>query len=176
MSKSPPYIVNHPEDGSFRIGKEEDGKAVRKAQICAAAGSAASLRIFEDGGWELRATENEQGSNILQTGAGPINIKSDGDINIDCKGTFSVMAKDIIMKATDAKIGDIFLHAEHDIHLQGKNFAKLIGHNTTVTANDKLITNSKGFNIIIGDMVRIHEPQSKLIPGPLGDYINSLVE
>ena len=57
MSKSPPYIVNHPEDGSFRIGKEEDGKAVRKAQICAAAGSAASLRIFEDGGWELRATE-----------------------------------------------------------------------------------------------------------------------
>jgi|TARA_B100000035_G_scaffold85069_1_gene71503 hypothetical protein len=176
MSKIPPYIVNHPEDGSFRIGKEEEGKAVRRSQIACAAGSAASLRIFEDGGWELRATENDKGSNLIQKGAGPINIKSEGDINIDCKGTFNVMAKDIIMKATDPSTGDIYLHAEHDVHFEGKNFTKLIGHNVTINAADKLLSNSKGFNIIIGDMVRIHEPQSKLIPPALGDYINSLVE
>jgi hypothetical protein len=86
------------------------------------------------------------------------------------------MAKDIIMKATDPTEGDIYLHAEHDVHFEAKNFAKMIGHNVTINASDKLLSNSKGFNIIIGDMVRIHEPQSKLIPPALGDYINSLVE
>ena len=54
MSKFPPYIVNHPEDGQIRIG-EEDIHVVRKADIQIKAGSDATLRLFDDGGWELRS-------------------------------------------------------------------------------------------------------------------------
>ena len=43
MSKFPPYIINHPEDGQIRIG-EEDLHVVRKADIQIKAGSDATLR------------------------------------------------------------------------------------------------------------------------------------
>ena len=89
---SPPLIFNHPEDGFIRVGIETSDRVTRKSQVQVASGNGASLRIFKDGGWELRATANDKGSNLFQRGEGPLNIYSDGDININCKGEFSVMA------------------------------------------------------------------------------------
>jgi len=57
-SKVPPIIIQHPEDGTFRIGRERDEESVeptvRKADVSLQGGSseaggpAASLRLFHD--------------------------------------------------------------------------------------------------------------------------------
>ena len=81
VSNCPPIIVTNPEDGFLRIGMEK-GTQKRKSQAQLASGSAASLRLFKDGGWELKSQTNSTGSNIIQKGSGPLNIKSGGDIKI----------------------------------------------------------------------------------------------
>jgi hypothetical protein len=116
-NKIPPIILAHPHDGSLRIGRE-DKDVLRKADCQLKAGSDATLRLFRDGGWELRSkrgieTDNA-GSNIIQSGSGPLNIKVDGDFNIECGGEFNVNAKKIVMTANDAVDGNIKLTANQD--------------------------------------------------------------
>ena len=52
--KSPPMIINTPEDGFLRVGLTT-GATSRADQVQLAGGCGASLRIFDDGGWELRS-------------------------------------------------------------------------------------------------------------------------
>ena len=48
--KSPPMIINTPEDGFLRVGLMT-GPTNRPDQVQLAGGCGTSLRIFEDGGW-----------------------------------------------------------------------------------------------------------------------------
>ena len=179
-TKFPPHIINHPESGQIRIGEEDDPATLRIAEVAVNSGSAASFRLFKDGGWEIQATDNKNGSNLIQRGAGPINISSEGDLNIDVDGTFSVKAKNIYMDALGGEDpkkpgGDIALTAMHNFKVEAKNNVNIIGKgNVTVQASDKLILHSFGWSILIGQVVRIHEPKSKLIPGSLKSYIDTL--
>ena len=74
-NKVPPIIINHPHDGSLRIGRE-DKDVLRKADCQFKAGSDATLRLFRDGGWEIRSKRgievDNPGSNIIQSGSGPV--------------------------------------------------------------------------------------------------------
>ena len=56
MSKkiTPPLIFNNPEDGTLIIGSESSA-VLRTRQVQLAAGSGANVRLFEDGGWEVKA-------------------------------------------------------------------------------------------------------------------------
>ena len=53
--KTPPLVINTPEDGFLRVGLNTDAKTSRPDQVQLAGGCGASLRIFDDGGWELRS-------------------------------------------------------------------------------------------------------------------------
>ena len=53
-SACPPLIITNPEDGFLRVGMEK-GTQKRKSQVQLASGSAASLRLYKDGGWELKS-------------------------------------------------------------------------------------------------------------------------
>ena len=172
-SDCPPLIITNPEDGFLRVGTEK-GRQKRKSQVQLASGSAASLRLFKDGGWELKSQTNGNGSNIIQKGNGPLNIKSEGDLNIDVDGTFSVKAKDIVMETTDASVGDIVLNPKHDFRLDAKNYVIMMGKDVTIDAKSKLLLFSEDMSYLVGKYVRIHEPTSQLIPPTFGEHIDSL--
>ena len=69
--KTPPLVINTPEDGFLRVGLNTDAKTSRPDQVQLAGGCGASLRIFDDGGWELRSVNrsgkpNKKGCNIIE--------------------------------------------------------------------------------------------------------------
>ena len=126
--------------------------SVRPDQVQLAGGCGASLRIFDDGGWELRSVnkpgkENKKGCNIIARGEGGLQIYSDGDVNIDAKGDFNVSAKNITMETT-ADDGDFTVFCKRDIMLDADNNFKAFGTKCVVSAADNLITHSKGWNLI----------------------------
>lgn len=171
----PEVLVCNPQDGQLRIGCETK-EVERPSQVQLAAGSGANLRLYKDGGWELRATANGPGSNLIQQGSGPLDIKSEGDVNIDCDGRFSVVAKEIVMKATDAEEGDIVLQAAHNFRADVGNYAIIMATDITLDAKDKILSHSEGMNYIVGANVKIHEPVSQLIPPTFKTTIEKLTD
>ena len=65
---SPPMIINTPEDGFLRVGLTTESTAVRPDQVQLAGGCGASLRIFDDGGWELRSVNKKAKENNVYKG------------------------------------------------------------------------------------------------------------
>ena len=177
---SPPMIINTPEDGFLRVGLTTESTAVRPDQVQLAGGCGASLRIFDDGGWELRsvnkkAKENKKGCNLIARGEGGLHIFSDGDVNISAGGDFNVSAKNITMETT-ADDGDFTVFCKRDIMLDADKNFKAFGTKCVITAADTMITHSKGWNLIVGNPVYVYEKKSKLIPTSTGDIVNSILD
>ena len=121
MSKeTEPLIINTPEDGFLRIGNTTEDRKLRPDQVQLGAGCGSSLRIFEDGGWELRSQPNKKGCNLIAKGDGGLHIYSEGDVNIDARGDFNVSAKNITMETT-AEDGDFTVFCKRDIMLDADN-------------------------------------------------------
>ena len=176
MSKeTEPLIINTPEDGFLRIGKTTDERKLRPDQVQLAGGCGSSLRIFEDGGWELRSQPNKKGCNLIAKGDGGLHIYSEGDVNIDARGDFNVSAKNITMETT-ADDGDFTVFCKRDIMLDADNNFKAFGTKCVITASDTLITHSKGWNVVAGNPVYVYEKKTKLIPTSAQDILNSLFE
>lgn len=172
---SPPLIFNHAEDGFVRVGIETSDRVTRKSQVQVASGNGASLRIFKDGGWELRATANDKGSNLFQRGEGPLNIYSDGDININCKGEFSVKAKSIAMETTDAD-GSVVVNAKKNIRLDADNNVTVLGTNIVTKGSGKILTTCDGMHVLAGNPIIVYEKKAKLIPTGIADLVDTLLE
>ena len=172
----PPLLWSNPQDGFIRVGVETSNKVTRKSQVQIASGSAASLRLFKDGGWELKSNDNTKGSSIIQKGTGRLSIKADGDLLIDCGGTFSVKAKDIVMETKNAMTGDIVLNAKHNFRANVGNYAIISAKDITIDAKSNLLSYSENINYVIGNYVRIHEPTSLLIPDNFLRAVNKLTE
>ena len=186
MSKpyEPPLIISHPEDGFLRVGKETNDDIDRKTQVELGSGSGASLFLFDDGGWEIRgikgglndtADSEHSGANIIQQGGGPLNIISEGDLNINVDGTFSVKAKNIVMDAED-RDGDFVLIAERNIRLNAKNNLTMIGTNVVTKASQTLLAHSDGFNIMSSDTRDIvYESKTPMTPTSITKMIKTLL-
>jgi hypothetical protein len=165
-------IISHPSGGFIALGKEEDNKDIvrnRSSQITGKTG--ASLRIFDDGAWELRSTQNKKGSSLIQSGKGPLTIYSEGDINLESKGTFSVKAKDIVMQATN----DIIANVGHDYRVDASNNVKILGTLVGVFSDSKLVLASQGWTFIRGQPIRLIEPKSKLLPTSLKEFADNII-
>ena len=159
------------------MGRERDDKVTRKRDIQLIGSQSNSLRLFHDGGFELKSSEDAggtSGSSILQVvDDAPLLIKSKGDIRIQCDGRFSVVAHDIKMKAEGADdTGGITLKSEHDITLDAANRAIIKAENITFDAKDRILSHSVGWQILIGQVLRFHEPKTKLCPAFLKEYID----
>lgn len=182
VRESPPYIVNTPEDGFFRVGLTTDAKTDRPDQVALGAGSGGCLRIFEDGGWELRShnssgNPNKKGCNLLADGEGPLLIKSESNIYIDCpNGDFRVNAKNIVMNATGADDGDITFNATRDIQIDADNNIELLSTNAVIQAVDTLVCHSAGWNVVSGNPVFVYEKKTKLIPTGADDLVKGILE
>ena len=168
-------IINTPEDGFLRIGNTTEDRKLRPDQVQLGAGCGSSLRIFEDGGWELRSQPNNKGCNLIAKGDGGLHIYSEGDVNIDARGDFNVSARNITMETT-ADDGDFTVFCKRDIMLDADNNFKAFGTKCVITAADTMITHSKGWNLIVGNPVYVYEKKSKLIPTSTGDIVNSILD
>ena len=177
----PPITIQHPEDGMFQIGRERDTDVNRKKDVAIKGSKSQGLRLFHDGGFELTTSEDagaaEKGSTIQSVvDGGTLVIKSLGDIVIECDGRFSVVAKDIRMETNSASEGDITMTAKHNITIQSDNYTFIQSENITLHGKERMVANSNGWMMLIGQNVRIHEPKTKLCPAPLEEYINSQTE
>ena len=173
---SPPLIFNHPEDGFIRVGVQTADRITRKSQVQVAAGNGSSLRIFKDGGWELRAVDNEKGSNIFQQGEGPLNIYSDGDINVNCKVSSQSRQQRLQWRPFDPEDGNIVLNSNKNIRLDADNNLHALGTNVVIKADNKILSHSVGMNIVAGNPVIIYEKKMKIIPTGLADIVDILLD
>ena len=171
---SPAIVVSNPEHGFLDIGEEENKDVLRKHHVQLGGGTGAALHIYKDGGWALWSAANDKGSSLIQEGTGPINIVSDGDINIEAGGNISMRGKNIIMETTDTE-GDIVLNAKHNVRLDADNNVTVIGMNVTTRASHNMLHYSDGWNIIGGSPVFFLERKTKLIPTSVGDLVNTLL-
>ena len=182
-SKIPPIIINHNESGQFILGAENKD-VTRKRDIGLYASKADSrLRLFRDGGFELHSSKDENddnfsmGSQIIQNcDNAPLHIISMGDIRVSCAGTFSVDASRIVLKSNAANETGINIDAESDIRIQAGRDYLVTADNITHDAKERVLSHSEGWTILIGQAIRLHEPQTKICPAFMREYIDGQIK
>ena len=180
--KFPPIIIQHPECGHLTMGDEKDKDVTRPRDIGLYGGSANALRLFKDGGFELRSSDDDseqetKGSLILQACKnGRLVIKSEGDLNIDVAGEFTVSANKIKMEALNASEDGINLKAKHDIRIDADNNILMTADNITIDAKERILSHSVGWTVLIGQYIRLHEPITKICPAFLEEYIDNQIK
>ena len=180
--KFPPIIIQHPECGHITMGDEKDDDVKRKRDVGLYGGSANALRLFKDGGFELRSSDDDSeqetlGSTILQACKdGKLLIKSLGDLHIDVAGEFTVSANKIKMEALNASDKGINLKAKHDIRIEADNNVIISADNVTIDAKERILSHSEGWTVLIGQYIRLHEPITKICPAFLEEYIENQIK
>ena len=177
-STVPPIIIQHSECGHLTIGQQKKGD-LRPRDVGLYASKTNALRLFRDGGFDLRSSEDggeqtQKGSSIKQVCPNaPLIIKSEGSMKIDVAKTLEITADKIIIKAENGSEDGLDLLANHDIRMEAKNNTIITSDNITIDAKERILTHSEGWTILVGQCVRIHEPVSKLTPSAFKSYIDS---
>ena len=182
-TKVPPIIIQHSECGHLTFGEEKDGDTQRKRDVGLYGGESNSLRLFRDGGFELRSSENEKtanqtkGSSIMQVcNNAPLTIDSEGNITIRAKNKLILKADLVEIESTNASEDGVTIIAEHDIKLRAKNNTIITSDNITIDAKERIVSHSEGWQILIGQCIRLHEPQTKMCPAFMREYIEGQIK
>ena len=180
-TKVPPIIINHAECGHLTFGDEKKNSQ-RPRDVGLYGGDSNSLRLFRDGGFDLRSSES-QGAN-LQKGSlinqvcddAPLSINSEGDIIIRAKNKIILEADLVEIEATNKSDDGVTIMAEHDIKLRAKNNTIITSDNITIDAHERIVSHSEGWTVLIGQYIRLHEPQTKICPAFLEEYIDNQIK
>jgi len=180
-TKVPPIIINHAECGHLTFGDEKINSG-RPRDVGLYAGDSNALRLFRDGGFELRSSES-QGANLLQGSLinqvcddAPLSINSEGDIIIRAKNKIILEADLVEIEATNKSDDGVTIMAEHDIKLRAKNNTIITSDNITIDAHERILSHSEGWTVLIGQYIRLHEPQTKICPAFLEEYIDNQIK
>jgi len=180
-TKVPPIIINHAECGHLTFGDEKKNSA-RPRDVGLYGGDSQKLRLFRDGGFELCSSES-QGAN-LQKGSlinqvcddAPLQINSEGDIIIRAKNKLILEADLIEIESTNKSEDGVTIMAEHDIKLRANNNTIITSDNITIDAHERIVSHSEGWTVLIGQYIRLHEPQTKICPAFLEEYIDNQIK
>ena len=180
-TKVPPIIINHAECGHLTFGDEKKNSQ-RPRDVGLYGGDSNSLRLFRDGGFDLRSSES-QGAN-LQKGSlinqvcddAPLSINSEGDIIIRAKNKIILEADLVEIEATNKSEDGVTIMAEHDIKLRAENNTIITSDNITIDAHERIVSHSEGWTVLIGQYIRLHEPQTKICPAFLEEYIDNQIK
>ena len=180
-TKVPPIIINHAECGHLTFGDEKKNSQ-RPRDVGLYGGDSNSLRLFRDGGFDLRSSES-QGAN-LQKGSlinqvcddAPLSINSEGDIIIRAKNKIILEADLVEIESTNKSDDGVTIMAEHDIKLRAKNNTIITSDNITIDAKERIVSHSEGWTVLIGQYIRLHEPQTKICPAFLEEYIDNQIK
>ena len=180
-TKVPPITIQHSECGHLTFGDEKAKDAQRPRDVGLYGGDSQKLRLFRDGGFELSYSESQgvnqtKGSSIMQVcDDAPLTINSEGDITIRAKNKLILKADLIEIQSDHASEDGVTIMAEHDIKLRAGNNTIITSDNITIDAKERIVSHSEGWQILIGQCIRLHEPVTKLCPAPLLDYINDQI-
>ncbi len=180
-STVPPIIIQHSECGHLTIGQQKKGD-LRPRDVGLYASKTNALRLFRDGGFDLRSSEDggentKKGSSIKQVCPNaPLIIKSEGSMKIDVAKTLEITADKIIIKAENGSEDGLDLLANHDIRMEAKNNTIITSDNITIDAKERILTHSEGWTILVGQCVRIHEPITKICPAFMREYIDGQIK
>jgi len=181
-TKVPPIIIQHSECGHLTFGDEKDGKSQRPRDVGLYGGDSQKLRLFRDGGFELCSSESQgankqKGSLINQVcNNGFLTINSEGDITIRAKNKLILKADQIEIEADNASEDGVTIMAEHDIKLRANNNTIITSDNITIDAKERIVSHSEGWQILIGQCIRLHEPQTKMCPAFMREYIEGQIK
>ena len=181
-TKVPPIIIQHSECGHLTFGDEKDGKSQRPKDVGLYGGDSQKLRLFRDGGFELCSSESQgankqKGSLINQVcNNGFLTINSEGDITIRAKNKLILKADQIEIEADNASEDGVTIIAEHDIKLRANNNTIITSDNVTIDAKERIVSHSEGWQILIGQYIRLHEPQTKMCPAFMREYIEGQIK
>ena len=180
-TKVPPIIIQHSECGHLTFGDEKKNSN-RARDVGLYAGDSNALRLFRDGGFELRSSESQGtnqtfGSNIMQVcDNAPLTMNSEGDIYIRAKNKLVLKADHIEIESLHGSTEGVVIKAKHDINIRADNNIIMTSDNITLDAKERVLTHSEGWTILIGQYVRIHEPQTKICPAFLEEYIDGQIK
>ena len=180
-TKVPPIIINHAECGHLTFGDEKKNSK-RPRDVGLYGGDSQKLRLFRDGGFELSSSESQgtnqtQGSAIMQVcDDAPLTINSEGDITIRAKNKLILNADLIEIQSTNASEDGVTIMAKHDIKLRADNNTIITSDNITIDAKERIISHSEGWQVLIGQYIRLHEPQTKICPAFLKEYIEGQIK
>ena len=181
-TKVPPIIINHAECGHLTFGDEKDGETERPRDVGLYAGDSNALRLFRDGGFELRSSESQgenkiKGSSIMQVcNNATLLVNSEGDVTIRARNKLRLVADLIEIEAKNASTDGVTIIAEHDIKLRANNNTIITSDNVTIDAKERILSHSEGWQVLIGQYIRLHEPQTKICPAFLKEYIDGQIK
>ena len=181
-TKVPPIIINHAECGHLTFGDEKDGETERPRDVGLYAGDSNALRLFRDGGFELRSSESAgenkiKGSSIMQVcNNATLLVNSEGDVTIRARNKLRLVADLIEIEAKNASTDGVTIIAEHDIKLRANNNTIITSDNVTIDAKERILSHSEGWQVLIGQYIRLHEPQTKICPAFLKEYIDGQIK
>lgn len=181
-TKVPPIIINHAECGHLTFGEEKDGETERPRDVGLYAGDSNALRLFRDGGFELRSSESAgenkiKGSSIMQVcNNATLLVNSEGDVTIRARNKLRLVADLVEIEAKNASTNGVTIIAEHDIKLRANNNTIITSDNITIDAKERILSHSQGWQILIGQYIRLHEPQTKICPAFLKEYIEGQIK
>ena len=180
-TKVPPIIIQHSECGHLTFGDEKkDSNRARDVGLYA--GDSNALRLFRDGGFELRSSESQgtnqtKGSAIMQVcDNAPLTMNSEGDIFIRAKNKLVLRADHIEIESTHGSTEGVVIKAKHDINIRADNNIIMTSDNITLDAKERVLTHSEGWTVLIGQYIRLHEPQTKICPAFLEEYIDGQIK
>ena len=181
-TKVPPISIQHAECGHLTFGDEKDKETGRPRDVGLYGGDSQKLRLFRDGGFELCSSESQgvnkiKGSLINQVcNNGFLTINSEGDIKIRAKNKLTLEADLIEIRSTNASEDGITMLAEHDIKIRANNNTIITSDNITIDAKERIVSHSEGWQILIGQCIRLHEPQTKICPAFMREYIDGQIK
>ena len=183
----PPIIIQHNEAGRVVLGNEKKD-VLRPADVrLNASHGDCTLRLFTDGGFQLQGSkskgaktggeENKKaGSSISCTCPNsPLMIDAEGNITINAGKILRLQADKIIMESYTAEGVGINVNAAADIRFETKKDFMVVGGNITHDAKDKMLSVSRGWNILVCQSHRVTETVSKLDPVAWKAYIKKLL-
>lgn len=175
------YVFNDPDYGTIVIGKDVGVDRPRQVQISSS--SLASIRLFDDGGFEIRSGPTDDKSKddgIYSRSKDGLNIVSTGEgifISAGKEGRITLSARDIVLEATGQDSGGITLRSNNNITLDAADNLSIEGSQITVAAKFKMFIGTGGDLFIRGrGGVTITEPSTKLIPTTITEWSEKILQ
>lgn len=172
------FVLNDAQSGSIFIGPD---KSSRQRQIQISSASGATVKLYEDGGFEIHSQKSNKGKqpsdNIISRSEDGLSIKANGDIRIQTDGVLTLGAREIRLEQTHQK-SDLVIRSNSNIKIDAKDTLNLTGSVVAIGARTKLLLHSKGSTYIksTGGETYIVDTNTKLIPTSLSDLFDKLIE
>lgn len=169
------YCINDPQSGTLFIGEDVRSPRTRQVELVSASGG--HLKLFKDGGFEIKGQPCDLADNIDSNAVDGLNISSTGSgIRIDAgQGVLTLSAREIRFESTHGE-EPFVIRSNQNVIIEAGDSIKLNAANIAIGARSKLLLASKGAVYMRGiGGVTIIEPKATLIPTNLGDFVDRII-